>query len=197
MSKVILTKEQAKAMEELKSEHLTGEVVKIHLNDRWSLGLESLNDLTVDEFAQAYYSEDGYEVEPEYKVGDHVINQEGRVVEILEDGRASFSLGFIDNGKMFKEETPKSCILRHATKEEVWWASHGREPWELKNNDILNDRRENRTVTIDKVIDKFPAEEMTVLFTNGEWEFYNNIVEDSDWRVACFADKRLDVKTNE
>lgn len=65
MNKVILTKEQAKAMEELKSEHLTGEVVKTHLNDNWSLGLESLNDLTVDEFAQAYYSEDGYEVEPE------------------------------------------------------------------------------------------------------------------------------------
>ena len=181
MEKIILTKKQANVIENFKD------------------GFDNImNGLTYDDFIKAV--KDGYEVEPEYKVGDWVVSVEFDVVKRIEkiekpEGQLPiYRLEDKFNVYTIRLATPSEIAEE---KERRFFARHGREPWELKNNDILNDRRENCTVTIAKVIDKFPAEEMTVLFTNGDWEFYNNIVEDSDWRVACFADKRLDVKTND
>ena len=188
MNKVILTKEQAKAMEELKSEHLTGEVVKTHLNDRWSLGLESLNDLTVDEFAQAYYSEDGYEVESGFKVGDNVMNDKKIIVEILEDRSVinSFLVGWIANGKMYREVVSKSSILRHATKEEAWWASHGRKPLEFRERDII---QQNGTV-----YEVWWVKDDRMQLNDGSRSVSD--IYYSSYKVICFAENRLDVKTN-
>ncbi len=194
MNKVILTKEQAKAMEELKSEHLTGEVVKTHLNDRWSLGLESLNDLTVDEFAQAYYSEDGYEVEPEFKKGDYVMvkwkNREKeefyRVISI--DPWGSIQIETLDgvpnaSGHENTRLATPSEIAKE--KERRFWKKHGRDVWELKNGDVLVCDDYPRTVN--KVVD---FEEKTVIFSDKDWEYYENVIE--EYEVVCFAENRLD-----
>lgn len=184
MEKIILTKKQANVIESFKD------------------GFDNImNGLTYDDFIKAV--KDGYEVEPEFKVGDWVVHKNGNPFNTYLKPLAVKITSVKKDNVYYAEDcnVTYSERIRHATPSEIakekerrFFAEHGREPWELKKNDILNDRRENCTVTIAKVIDK---EVMTVLFTNGDWEFYNNIVEDSDWRVACFADKRLDVKTNE
>lgn len=197
MEKVKVTREIADAIERGIKIYSKSRIMNDHEPDGWLGNLTDLNGLTKDEMARSLYI--GYEVEPEYKENDwlnyltiHGDLKTDKVIDVSDDRvLMELSNSWVHFNNVKSHATPSEIAKE---KERRFFAEHGREPWELKKNDILNDRRENCTVTIAKVIDK---EVMTVLFTNGDWEFYNNIVEDSDWRVACFADKRLDVKTNE
>ncbi|WP_405101614.1 hypothetical protein [Oceanobacillus sp. FSL H7-0719] len=200
MEKVKITQKKADAIEYLlKVRGWSRESIalgEIKRDAQWVDGTpeEGMRGFLDEELLKALYI--GYEAEPEFKENDWVTDiKTGKIARIDHRGYDG-ELAWVDDDEKNFFDSP-----RHSTPSEIaeekerrFFAEHGREPWELKKNDILNDRRENCTVTIAKVIDK---EVMTVLFTNGDWEFYNNIVEDSDWRVACFADKRLDVKTNE
>ena|SRR5690625_1012036 len=132
--KVKLTQEQAREIERIKKyfnrhEYITKFVESNGVSD---------SEFHIEELVRALYI--GYEVEPEFKVRDFVKNDRGRVVEILEDKGNSFVVGWIANGKLYKETVSKNSILRHVTKQEIWWASHGRGVWELKGHDILTHR---------------------------------------------------------
>ncbi len=204
MNKVILTKEQAKAMEELKSEHLTGEVVKTHLNDRWSLGLESLNDLTVDEFAQAYYSEDGYEVESEFKKGDYVMvkwkNREKeefyRVISIDPWGSIQIeTLDGVPNASGHENTRLATPSEIAEEKERRFFVGHGREPWELRLYDAVKRTTTKIPLFVVEISRDYLKNTTSYKLSDGSIQKKENMKE--LFEVLYFAEQRLDVKTNE
>src|SRR5690625_658489 len=152
--KVKLTQEQAREIERIKNyfnrhEYITKFVETNGVSD---------SEFHIEELVRALYI--GYEVEPEFKVGDYVVNGGGRVVEILEVTCDSFVVGWIANGKMFKESTFKHSILRHAIPEEVskekqrrWWAKHDRGVWELREGDALKANDGGYLVEVCEVFD--------------------------------------------
>src|SRR5690625_4962432 len=78
MNKVKLTNDQAKAIEKLKGGkfYINAYPVEYKVKHSFKGKLEALNSLTTDEFIRALYI--GYEVEPEYKVGDWIKSKLGK-----------------------------------------------------------------------------------------------------------------------
>src|SRR5699024_10060185 len=83
--------------------------------------------------------------------------------------------------------------LRHATPEEIakekqsrWWAKHGRDVWELRENDLLyydDDFKEVEEVT-----------EFGVIMLSSERVYFPIKTIKSKYSIACFAEDRKDVK---
>ena len=139
--KVVLTKEQAKAIERWadKEQLIIAKVVGLleHGLD------EPLYALTTKELIQALFI--GYEVEPEFKVGDWFvyIGKDGEVAEYIKKGFTgqveAVHYGFITDGyhRFYNSE------IRHATPSEIaeekerrWWKELGREVGEFRKGDI-------------------------------------------------------------
>ena|SRR5690625_4134508 len=141
MEKVKLTKEQANAIEwalQKENEYSPDRLLRLRSSDNANFHNElyPLNDIDIAVLARALYI--GYEVEPEFKVGDWVVSVKtgfvGTILDIFSDGMAHLSW----RGSVAIKN------LRHATPEEIqqekerrWWAKHGREVWELKAGDFL------------------------------------------------------------
>src|SRR5699024_10052949 len=134
--KVKLTKEQAEAIEYIRENSIDANM-NLQINGGWDDKRSVLGSLSLDEFIRALYI--GYEVEETFEVGDTVVLNSGKVVEILEHGWGpnAVVVGWIINRSMYKDMIDKMIINRHATKQEKWWAKHGRKPLELKINDVL------------------------------------------------------------
>lgn len=197
MSKVKLTKEQATAVEKYKNDlrfrHWQEKVNKI----RNEIIIEKcLLELSTDDFMNAF--EYGYEVEPEFNVGDWVhvswSNTNPSVHKVIKTGVRSTcgnKNGIeIDWGG---SPTPPLDIIRHATPEEIaeekerrWWAKHGREPWELRKGDSLIKSGESHYPCI-----VCEAGDFNVRFTDGYFLGKSRIKK--TYRVFCFADDRKDV----
>src|SRR5699024_8339131 len=134
--KVKLTREQAEAVEIRRNMNMFENSIKCHITGQFKGDSnKALAELSLDEFIRALYI--GYEVEESYEVGDCVVLDDGQIVEIIEDGSCTVVVGWIINRLMYRDQINKSLIKRHATKQERWWAKHGRNVWELKENDIL------------------------------------------------------------
>src|SRR5699024_5409243 len=97
--------------------------------------------LTVNELDKVIDGE--YEVESEFKVGDWVLDVYEGITRI--DSKEKEGL-WIGEGTLTWVNYDGECYerLRHATPEEIaeekqrrWWAKHGREVWELRENDLL------------------------------------------------------------
>src|SRR5690625_5096019 len=132
--KVRLTKEQAKAVEVFKDNNLT---LKDYAYENLSEELDPIQILGIDKMARALYV--GYEIEPEFRVGDWVV----RTVDLEEHYKSGvvFKIAKVDNGVLYddRESVLLESTIRHATPEEIeeekqrrWWAKHGRGVWELK-----------------------------------------------------------------
>ena len=193
MSKVVLTKEQAEAIETLKKEKSFREIIKLnlHANTWGGTYVEKPKRIIVkmnfDDLIKALYI--GYEVKPEFKVGDWVYHQSDGIVSQIT--RVNFNKLVSDAINTDGHKGWISCEdIRHATSEEIkqekerrWWEKHGREVWELKEGDILVETALNFPVEIHKVDDY-------VWFS----KFDNrpkNVVKETH-KVVCFVEQRLD-----
>jgi len=163
MSKVVLTKEQAEAIETLKKEKSFREIIWLNLNaNTWGgTYVEKPKRIIVkmdfDDLIKALYI--GYEVKPEFKVGDWVYHQSDGIVSQIT--RVNFNKLVPDAINTDGHKGWISCEdIRHATSEEIkqekerrWWEKHGREVKEYRKGDLFihpHDRRVNEIIEIDK-----------------------------------------------
>jgi phage regulator Rha-like protein len=143
MEKVKVSREQAEAIEELTKVLFNPTIVITHIRDRFrDEKTECINSMPVDSLIRALYI--GYEVEPEFKVGDWVAfdNRKDEVairkIERINDQFGDGLYAHWKNGSM------RLSGLRHATPSEIaeekerrFFARYGREPWELRKGDWL------------------------------------------------------------
>ena len=198
MGKVKITQEQADAIE--KAWKMSGNkvfIIRMHDRDGSVLidGREQLGDISTDTLIKALYI--GYEVELEFEEGQWVALDDyasrpiiAKILEIDIEGDGRLRLDWSDHCYWDKER------IRHATPSEIaeekerrFWKKHGRDVWELREGDFL--------VNEDKI-----AWEVTSINPNEDYCSidYTRFTYDEIKRgflVMCFAENRLDVKTNE
>jgi len=198
MEKVKLTREQAEALEKAVNRYDKDLTVVRHA-ERYLLEEDErkLTELTTVEIAKALYI--GYEVEETFKVGDLVKcnwgsgEYEDKVYEIVNISSVKdreIEINWLDNPYPMKE------WLRHATPEEIaeekqrrWWASHGREVWELRKGDV-----------IEKLCSPYEFEAWEIVSTDGQYIYAKNFNKinpktaqmDVNYKVICFAEDRKD-----
>jgi|SRR5699024_336258 len=199
MEKVKLTQEQAEAIEErLKFSHKKHEIVRCTATKGW-VGDTPMKDIPLDKIIRALYI--GYEVEPEFAVGDWVISKKdkigipGQITEFeydkyWEDNFADYGINSMYRARLSN--------LRHATPEEIakekrraWWAKHGREVWELKRGDVI----EKLCTPIDFEAWEITGTDEHYIYAKG----YNKINPKTtqmgaNYKVVCFAEDRKDIK---
>src|SRR5699024_2290283 len=175
--KVILTKEQAEAIETKKS---TGSAaVAKHLEGWTWKENKCLNDLSMEQFVKALYI--GYEVEETFKVGDWVKDTSTNAVIKIKDRQHRNNIN-----------DPRYSTVRHATPEEIakekqrrWWAKHGRDVGELKENDLLYYDDEFKEVE--------GVSEIGAIMLSSERFYLPLETIKSKYSVACFAEDRKDI----
>lgn len=133
--KVKVTKEQAEAIERALKFYGEDQLVDKHCllqknKDFWVGSFEGMNDLEMWKLARSIYI--GYEVEPEFLIGDTVINKETGIIEEV-DGYMTTILE--KHSENYRHATPEEIA---AEKERRWWRKHGRDVLEFKTNDIVS-----------------------------------------------------------
>ncbi|WP_040981027.1 hypothetical protein [Oceanobacillus jeddahense] len=143
MQKIKLTPEQWEAIEIRNSPDQRALVVEHHVKKRWTnLINECLNELSTEELCRVLYEPNSYEVMPEFKEGDWVINYRGDIGKI-----ESVSDNCIYAGKWYESPGSESLMYcrqdvfdHHANEEEkkkgFWW-SIGREVDEYRMDDFV------------------------------------------------------------
>src|SRR5690625_3113721 len=146
--------------------------------------------MNYDTFFGALYV--GYEVEPEYSVGDWVVCDEMKIIGQLVEVDGEIRVDSIDYNVRQSIRLDK---LRHATLDEIeeekerrWFEKHDRKPWELKEGDILSQHGNCRTQIIYRVC---PLTKSVKFYGDVEWTRKYEIR--SNYLVACFAEDRKDV----
>lgn len=184
MEKVKVTQAQADLIKSIKD---TDYAINIHeLNKRPD---SPLQELTTAELARALYV--GYEVEPQFKVGDWIHdNITNRVAEIDERGYDG-ELAWVDD-----EFHNFFTDFRHATLDEIeeekerrWWEKHGRDVWELKKGDVIGINI--KTITINEVIEDGYIAYFDGL--GGDRIYSIDSLKSGGYKIICFAEDRKDV----
>ena len=194
MSKVKLTQKQARMFENHKD--AVKELLEKRVCDNCPTSIDSL---PIDDVVKAIVY--GYEVEPEFKVGDFVV-WHGSIVNIKhpqtndykDDGSCYFTLERSDGstyGNISRDE------IRHATPEEIaeekerrWWRARNRDVWELRAQDILKQKSGNELAEVKKVHNSG--------YLIGKWTCYESKeYVKKHYTVVCLAENRLDVKDDE
>ena len=185
--KVKLTREQAEAIKSIRGDingGFTPGNIRTQLKKQWmSKPYATLNELPFEQFIVAVLGD--YEVEGTFEVGDCVVLDDGQIVEIIEDGSCTVVVGWIINRLMYRDQINKSLIKRHATKQERWWAKHGREVWELRRNDLVSDK-DGCSYTINLI-----KKDYVEFVEFGMRKKVKEIKE--SFKVICFAEDRKDV----
>lgn len=185
MKKVKLYKEQAEELELQKKElPIHGIVTRRMLSSRNNKTFESID---LDTLIRALYI--GYKVEETFKVGDWVVHSNGNIIrqiEKVERDRVNVTDG--EDGYIWG-----ISYIRHATPSEIaeekqrrWWAKHGREVWELKENDLLYYDDEFKEVE--------EVSEIGSIMLSSERMYLPIKTIKNKYSVACFAEDRKDVK---
>ncbi|MBD7984430.1 hypothetical protein H9649_07555 [Sporosarcina sp. Sa2YVA2] len=149
IEKVKITAEQAEMLKAYKriSDKETGKKLNdleffIEMRHTFVDSFECLKGFTIEEFAKLLYVRNSYEIEPQYKVGDWVVNSaNGRFAKVE---RVAPDRVWVDDEKA--RYFLKSS-LRHATPEEIKaekerrvWAGIGRENIGFKQGDVAVDK---------------------------------------------------------
>lgn len=188
MSKVELTREQAKSLERLRehwsddeiiSKVVKGKIFEQHYNNVFET---FASELSIKKIVHVFKY--GYEIKEEYKVGDWVIHDNkkiGKVKKINDDViTIDVELGYARNNGELAYVNTLARYFRHATPEEIaeekerrWWNSNGRDVGELKKGDVIRDT------------------------TNG---IYTEMVKDTKvkttppfYKIVCFVEERKDL----
>src|SRR5690625_4957584 len=200
MEKVKLTQEQANIISSIGLDEL-GEW--FYKDERTNTDMyAALKDFTMEEIAKAKI--EGYEVEPEFKVGDWVItgafgeSHRGRALKIRRISKnykiTGISYCYFEN----TDELHYNCYLedidRQATPEEIakekqriWWAKHDRGVWELREGDALKADDGDYLVEVCEVFDS-----CNVRLTGGITHVKVSELKEG-YRVICFAEDRKDL----
>ena|SRR5690625_211650 len=192
MEKVKLTQEQADAIKKLKAEASNKEIIYMNTSPFGGIHLDkdkqTIFEMDLDELIRALYI--GYEVESEFKVGDWVVTSD--FLEPIRKVKEVNDRLLVDNTGIVWRDFGE---IRHATPEEIakekerrWFAKHGRNPWELKEGDILSEHGNCQTRTIYRVC---PLTKSVKFYGDVEWTRKYEIR--SNYLVACFAEDRKDV----
>ena len=195
MEKLKITREQEKAIEWYRENFTNEGAIQDFIRDRHP----ALSEFTTEQFALLFL--EWYEVEPEFKVGDWVIFTDepedepifGRINKnMIVEWDDDVTNNYDEIQKLYKEGH-----LRHATPEEIaeekerrWWASHGRDVWELKTGDVLWDPVLKGAVVVDHIDDMGQ-----VHYSNGDHDQPEDLR--GNYKVICFAEDRKDVKNND
>ena len=206
MSKVILPEYVAEYLEFAKSDTTLMRVMELaNTRNEWEKWEKEYDWIEVnhEKFARAWL--DGYEVEPEFKVGDWVVRTKELDHQNFHEGKI-FKINSVIKSKLTKElmvvdadDNSEHIFnnIRHATPEEIaeekerrWWAKHGREPWELRTDDVLTRNDDGFPWFVDGKRDTLPG-----YYLNGESFNLQDIID--RYRVMVFVENRLDVKDDE
>ena len=187
--KVVLTKEQAEAIErwENGTQLLKAAVVGL-LNHGAD---EPIAEMPTETLAKAIYI--GYEVEPELKVGDFVdigLFGVSKIAEVTGVKGDAIAINGSDEYNEFKINRVLTDKEKQEEKQRRWWRKHSRDVWELRKGDILR-RRKGKLV---EYVAKAEGENV--------WLEYQCVSDSLDYikenfYVACFAENRLDVNSND
>src|SRR5690625_2394970 len=127
MEKVKITQEQADALRKAIADYGSDNVMNDHVKmiDNWENILDPLNDLEPHQLARALYV--GYEVEPEFKIGQWVKSRHGigtgKITKIDKMGYYT-DFGMIATSDDIRHATPQEIATEKARR---WWAKHDRE----------------------------------------------------------------------
>lgn len=194
--KVVLTQEQADAVELIKRSNTEDKRLidsAITMRDSrvftFTGALEPLNELLITDFAKALYI--GYGVKSGFKIGDKII-EEVNGKEVVEITGVDGSGYHLDRCHGYKNKLTVESHFRHATPEEIerrWWNKHGREPWEIKEEDIFEYLGDLY------IVDWFDSRDVN--FKRGK-ERNDDYTDSYDYvkehfKVVCFAEDRKDV----
>lgn len=198
MERVKVTQEQAELMEEVRGCASVSELCYERcLNGSWIGIYEPLNELNADEFARALYI--GYEVIPEFKKGDWVVNAAGTIGEIKEIEGRIFQVFW---GSGMPMRCNKDVFERHATEEEIaeekerrFFRRNGREPWELKKGDVFSNKYNHQIRTIETIDDDYrDGTKLGTIFLMGDGSLSVTLNDLKHfWDIVCFAEDRKDV----
>ncbi len=189
--KVRITRKQADEVEIQKKELKPHDVVTRKIVSRRTNKV--FKDIDLDTLIRALYI--GYEVEPDFEVGDWVVHIPTGVI-----GEISHINGnWISFFHSYEQKAVNISVndLRHATPEEIakeeernWWAKHGREPWELKEDDVLTRNDDGFPWFVGKKRDSLPG-----YYLDGEHFNLEDIR--NNYRVMVFVHDRRDVDHGE
>jgi hypothetical protein len=146
MEKVKITREQAGAIEYCIEEYGKDKTINSHANGTWAYECEPLNNLDFSELAKALYV--GYEVEPEFKIGEKIVDEsDANKTIITVKGEAYGKLyGYWTDHETNTHvgTTVRKVNARHANDSEIaaekerrWWSGHGKDVWDVENGDVI------------------------------------------------------------
>src|SRR5690625_2351545 len=185
MEKVKLTPEQANAIKKWINKELLiiakASGLFEHSTD------ESIAELTMEQLVKALYI--GYEVEPEFKVGDWFVNANGTIGKITNINESGEFEGFWETTEMLCEN---DNYVRHTTPSEIaedterrWWVKYDRNLWELRKGDLLIDKHFGKIAEVREVEDNH--------YLIGKFTSYESLdFIKRNYTVVCFAEQRLD-----
>lgn len=196
MRKVILTQKQARMFENHK--YAVEELLEKRVCDNCPTSIDSL---PIDDVVKAIVY--GYEVKPEFKVGDWVVLEDGYIgeIEFINEVEGWANIGYSkdtkERGVCLAKTYDLIDIVRHATPSEIaeekerrWWKKHGRDVWELRARDILKQKSGNELAEVKEVHNSG--------YLIGKWTCYESKEYiKKHYTVVCLAENRLDVKDNE
>lgn len=199
MEKVKVTQEQAESIERHKEE-ITKRHEQLKDNpmyvDEWA---KPLLKMSTNDYVNAIHV--GYEVVPDYKIGDYVVvhgyakEYNGKVLEITNIIKEREDFIYFEPSENHNDNfSLQGCDVRHATpaeidkeKERIFFEENDRLPWELKINDVLINRHTERPAVVTH------AEEGCV-----KLDIHSKIMNIDDLKlnnkVLCFAEDRKDLE---
>lgn len=203
MKKAKVTQEQAEAIEIIKSDDKKYGCfeanLRVQVEKGWTGNIfECLNEIKTEDYVRALFV--GYEVEPEYKVGDWVIykrfngeNLIGRIERDVDSNELAIKLAISDDPQLGIIK----FITRHATTEEIatektrrWWSNNNRDVWELKRGDLI--ASQDKGVSSIREVKRAFGEGGVITLPNHA--VYGRKELETFFKLVCFAEDRKDIK---
>lgn len=160
--KIMITQKQADAIEKLKEGQRKDFETYFKENPELVvLWAKPLSDLSADEYMSVLY--DGYEIKPEYKVGDWIYHEDSLTTsKIIDVGMLSVQT---DNGYNFS-----IFNIRHATFEEIKMEVDRRKWAEIEPGDVLQLRDSTYAIAVFKAKTAHDTIQVATIAGSAVWQ---------------------------